>query len=483
MKKVRVRYAPSPTGHLHIGNARTALFNYLFAKHYNGDFVLRIEDTDIARNVEGGEASQIKYLNWLGIYPDESPQNPNPKYAPYRQMERLDIYKKYTDWLLEKGYAYKCFCTQEELDEEHARQEALGLAPRYNRKCCNLTPEEIKEKEAQNIPYTIRIKVPDNETYEFDDMIRGKVSFESKDIGDWVLVKANGIPTYNYAVVIDDHCMDITHVFRGEEHLSNTPKQIMLYKMFGWDVPRFGHMTLIVNENHKKLSKRDANVLQFMSQYEQLGYLPEAMFNFMALLGWSPEGEQEIFSHDELIKEFDEHRLSKSPSMFDQKKLTWINNRYIKAKPLDEIVDLCLPHLQKAYDLSDKSTKWIRKLIQTYQEQLSYGAEIVDLVKMFFNKLEIEPEAMEFIKSDASIKNTLKVFKEQIENLDDFVSDKIFACIKETQKLAGVKGKLLYMPIRIATTGIMHGPDLPVSLELLGKQVVIERLNDTINIL
>ena len=303
MKKVRVRYAPSPTGHLHIGNARTALFNYLFAKHYNGDFVLRIEDTDIARNVEGGEASQIKYLNWLGIYPDESPQNPNPKYAPYRQMERLDIYKKYTDWLLEKGYAYKCFCTQEELDEEHARQEALGLAPRYNRKCCNLTPEEIKEKEAQNIPYTIRIKVPDNETYEFDDMIRGKVSFESKDIGDWVLVKANGIPTYNYAVVIDDHCMDITHVFRGEEHLSNTPKQIMLYKMFGWDVPRFGHMTLIVNENHKKLSKRDANVLQFMSQYEQLGYLPEAMFNFMALLGWSPEGEQEIFSHDELIKE------------------------------------------------------------------------------------------------------------------------------------------------------------------------------------
>lgn len=478
MQKVRVRYAPSPTGHLHIGNARTALFNYLFAKHYHGDFVLRIEDTDIARNVEGGEASQIKYLNWLGIYPDESPQNPNPKYAPYRQMERLDIYKKYTNWLLEKGYAYKCFCSQEELDAEHERQQAEGKAPRYNRKCLHLTPEEIAEKEASGLPYTIRIRVPEDETYEFDDMIRGKVSFESKDIGDWVLVKANGIPTYNYAVVIDDHTMEITHVFRGEEHLSNTPKQIMLYRMFGWDVPRFGHMTLIVNENHKKLSKRDANVLQFMSQYEELGYLPEAMFNFMSLLGWSPEGEQEIFSHEELIAAFDENRLSKSPSMFDKNKLTWINNRYIKEKSLEEVVALCLPHLQKAYDLSNKSEQWLTKLIATYQEQLSYGAEIVPLTTMFFeNEFHMNEEAEQFLHSDASIKNTLEVFKNLLIHLQDYQKDNIFACIKETQKTANAKGKLLYMPIRIATSGLMHGPDLPVSLELLGKEVVLERLS------
>ena len=312
-------------------------------------------------------------------------------------------------------------------------------------------------------------------------MIRGHVSFESKDIGDWVLVKANGIPTYNYAVVIDDHTMDITHVFRGEEHLSNTPKQIMLYRIFGWKAPQFGHMTLIVNENHKKLSKRDANVLQFMSQYEELGYLPQAMFNYMALLGWSPEGEREIFSKEELIEVFSEKRLSKSPSMFDQAKLAWVNNRYIKELPLPDLIQLCLPHLQKHYDLSNKSKEWIEKLIATYQEQLSYGAEIVPLVSLFFTKeLQIDQEGMEFLKSDDSIKNTLNTFLNYLKDLETFTKDEIFMCIKETQKTAKVKGKLLYMPIRIATTGIMHGPDLAISLELLGKDTVLDRLNQTI---
>ena len=287
-----------------------------------------------------------------------------------------------------------------------------------------------------------------------------------------------------FLLVIDDHTMDITHVFRGEEHLSNTPKQIMLYKMFGWEVPKFGHMTLIVNENHKKLSKRDANVLQFMSQYEELGYLPQAMFNFMALLGWSPEGEQEIFDKDSLIEAFSETRLSKSPSMFDKAKLAWVNNRYIKELPLEEFVKLCMPHLEKAYDLSSKSKEWIEKLIATYQEQVSYGAEIVPLVELFFNnKFEIEAEADEFLHSDPNIKNTLEVFANLLVSLDDFTKDNIFACIKETQKTANAKGKMLYMPIRIATTGIMHGPDLAVSLELLGKDVVLERLKNTINTL
>ncbi len=484
MEKVRVRYAPSPTGHLHIGNARTALFNYLFAKHYHGDFILRIEDTDIARNVKGGEESQLKYLTWLGIIPDESPQNPNPKYAPYRQMERLEIYQKYTNWLLENGYAYKCFCSAEELEAEHELQEKAGLAPRYNRKCLHLSKEEIEQKEKAGLPYTIRLRVPENEVYEFEDMIRGHVSFESKDIGDWVLVKANGIPTYNYAVVIDDHTMDITHVFRGEEHLSNTPKQLMLYRIFGWKEPQFGHMTLIVNENHKKLSKRDANVLQFMSQYEELGYLPQAMFNFMALLGWSPEGEREIFSKDELIEVFSEKRLSKSPSMFDQAKLAWVNNRYMKELPLEEVKKLCLPHLKKHYDLSTKSDEWLEKLIATYQEQLSYGAEIVPLVSLFFHSdFQIDQEGIEFLKSDDAIKNTLSTFMSRLQTLQSFSKDEIFMCIKETQKLANAKGKMLYMPIRIATTGIMHGPDLAISLELLGKETVLNRLSQTLKII
>ncbi len=476
MKKVRVRYAPSPTGHLHIGGARTALFNYLYAKHYDGDFVFRIEDTDIERNIEGGEASQLENLEWLGIIPDESPINPNPKYGPYRQMERLDIYQKHTDWLLEKGYAYKCFCTPEELEQEHQRQTDAGIAPMYNRKCRHLTKEEIKAKEEAGMPYTIRIKVPENQIYEFDDMIRGHVSFESKDIGDWVLVKANGIPTYNYAVVIDDHSMDITHVFRGEEHLSNTPKQIMLYQMFGYDVPKFGHMTLIVNEERKKLSKRDESIMQFVSQYKEQGYLPDAMFNFMALLGWSPEGEEEIFTHDQLIKVFDEKRLSKSPSMFDQSKLKWVNNRYIKERSLEDIICLCRPFLEKKYDLTNKSSEWMNSLIALYHEQLSYGAEIVELVDMFFED-EITPnqEAIDFMKEER-INTTLQVFKEKLLAIDNFTKENIQEAIKATQKEAGVKGKMLYMPIRIATTGFMHGPDLTSSILLIGKSTIIQRL-------
>ena len=477
MERVRVRYAPSPTGHLHIGGARTALFNYLFAKHHNGDFIFRLEDTDVERNIAGGEASQLENLAWLGIIPDESPLKPIEKYAPYRQMERLDIYKKFTEELLEKGFAYKCFCTSEELEVEHEKQTVAGVAPMYNRKCANLTLEQVKELEDAGMPYTIRVRVPSNKTYEFEDMIRGHVSFESKDIGDWVLVKANGIPTYNYAVVIDDHTMDISHVFRGEEHLSNTPKQLMIYDMFGWTPPIYGHMTLIVNEQRKKLSKRDESIMQFVSQYKEQGYLPDAMFNFMSLLGWSPEGEQEIFTKEELIASFDEHRLSKSPSMFDKDKLTWVNNRYIKERPLEDIVALCKPYLQKAYDLSSKSEQWITDLVATYHDQLSYGAEIVDLVSLFFNDtLVIDEEAKE-VMQDESVPNTLKVFKEQLQQLDVLTKEDVQACIKATQKEAGVKGKMLYMPLRIATTGIMHGPDLASSIVLIGKEKVIERLS------
>lgn len=477
MKKIRVRYAPSPTGHLHIGGARTALFNYLYAKHHNGDFVFRIEDTDIERNIEGGEASQLDNLAWLGIIPDESPVNPNPKYAPYRQMERLDIYKQHIDWLLEKGYAYKCFCTSEELEEESERQKSLGMAPKYNRKCLNLTKEEVAKLEAEGKPYTIRVKVPANEVYEFDDMIRGRVRFESKDIGDWVLVKANGIPTYNFAVVIDDHTMEISHVFRGEEHLSNTPKQMMIYRMFGWEAPEFGHMTLIVNDKRKKLSKRDETIMQFVSQYKEEGYIPEAMFNFMSLLGWSPEGEQEIFSHEELIKVFDEKRLSKSPSMFDKEKLKWVNNRYVKELNEDQTLALCLPFLQEAYDLSAKDETWLKQLVMAFHDQLSYGKEIVELSRMFFeHKVELDDEEKEVMNNE-TVTNTLAVFKSHIEALDTINADDVKGCVKATQKEANVKGKLLYMPLRIAITGYMHGLDFTTSVVLLGKEEVCKRLS------
>ena len=476
MKRVRVRYAPSPTGHLHIGNARTALFNYLFAKHYDGDFVLRIEDTDIERNVEGGEESQLYYLDWLGIVPDESPQNPNPKYAPYRQMERLDMYQEYVEILLEKGDAYKCFCTSEELEEDYQRQKDAGYAStRYNRKCCSLTKEEVEQYEKEGKPFTIRVKVPDHETYEFKDMIRGTVKFESKDIGDWVLIKANGIPTYNYAVVIDDHTMEITHVFRGEEHLSNTPKQMMIYNMLGWEYPEFAHMTLIVNEQHKKLSKRDNTIMQYLSQYKEHGYLPEAMFNFMALLGWSPEGEQEMFAKEELIKVFDERRLSKSPSMFDKNKLTWVNNRYIKEMPLEDVVTLAKPFLLGAYDCSEKSDQWIQELIGLYQEQLSYGAEIVPLTELFFAPYQIVDEAKE-IAAEESTKLVSAEFLKLLENTEIWSPETVKNILNQTKENTGIKGKPLFMGLRVAITGEMHGPDFINTVYLLGKEIVKERL-------
>ncbi|WP_102693525.1 glutamate--tRNA ligase [Rummeliibacillus pycnus] len=478
--KVRVRYAPSPTGHLHIGGARTALFNYLYAKHYDGDFILRIEDTDVARNIEDGEASQIENLAWLGIHPVESPVIGGP-YAPYRQMERLDIYKEYAEKLVDMGMAYKCFCTSEELEAEREAQRANGVAaPMYKGTCRHLSAEEIAEKEATGMPYTIRFKVPENETYTFDDLIRGEVTFESKDIGDWVIMKANGIPTYNFAVVLDDHMMAMTHVFRGEEHLSNTPKQLMIYRAFGWEAPRFGHMTLIVNENHKKLSKRDESIIQFISQYKDLGYLPEAMLNFLALLGWSPEGEEEIFTAEELIAQFDEKRLSKSPSMYDTHKLKWMNNQYMKKLSHEEVVALALPFLQKEgllpQELTAEQHEWASKLIGLYHEQMSYGAEIVELTRMFFTEeLEYNDEEKEVLAGE-QVPEVMAAFKAQLEALEEYEPAEIKKAIKAVQKETGHKGKNLYMPIRIAATGEMHGPELNDALVLLGKETVLNRI-------
>lgn len=484
-KPVRVRYAPSPTGFLHIGGARTALFNYLYAKHHNGTFVVRIEDTDIERNVEGGEASQLDNLRWLGIIPDESIDIGGP-YAPYRQMERLDIYKEHAEKMLEQGHAYKCFCSSEELEASREAQKARGVAaPTYDGKCRHLTAEEVAEKEAAGIPHTIRMRVPENVTYSFTDLVRGDVSFESKDVGDWVLVKANGIPTYNYAVVLDDHFMEMTHVFRGEEHLSNTPKQMMVFDAFGWEYPRFGHMTLIVNEDRKKLSKRDESIIQFVAQYKDLGYLPEAMFNFFGLLGWSPEGEEEIFSHDEFVKLFDEKRLSKSPSMFDKTKLTWMNNQYIKKLSPEDVVALALPHLQKAgllpAELTAEQHAWVSELISLFHEQMSFGAEIVELTAQFFNdEVSYDEEAKEVLAGE-TVPQVMAAFKVQLENLESFDAASIKAAIKAVQKETGIKGKNLFMPIRVAIMGEMHGPELPNSISLIGKAKAIARVEQFAN--
>lgn len=479
-QEVRVRYAPSPTGQLHIGGARTALFNYLFARHYDGKFIIRIEDTDIARNVESGELSQIENLTWLGIEHDES-IDIGGEYGPYRQTERLDLYKGYADEMLEKGHAYKCFCTPEELEAKRDAQKEAGIAaPMYDGTCRHLTAEQVAEKEAAGQSYNVRVRVPEDTTYKIDDLVRGEVTFESKDIGDWVMVKTNGIPTYNFAVVVDDHLMKISHVFRGEEHLTNTPKQLMIFDVFGWDHPRFGHMTLIVNEDRKKLSKRDESIIQFITQYKDLGYLPEAMFNFFALLGWSPVGEEEIFSHDELVEQFDESRLSKSPSMFDTDKLTWMNNQYIKKLSLEEVIDLTLPHLQAAglvsEDMSSEEQAWVHDLIALYHGQLSFGAEIVELSAQFFHDTLEYDEAASEILAGEQVPEVMVSLKTQLEELETFDAPSIKVAIKAVQKETGHKGKNLFMPVRVVATGETSGPELPDAIALIGKEKIIQRV-------
>jgi len=483
-KDIRVRYAPSPTGHLHIGNARTALFNYLFARSKNGTFVIRIEDTDKKRNIEGGEESQLKYLKWLGIDWDESIDK-DGGFGPYRQSERNDIYQKYYIDLLERGLAYKCYCTEEELEAEREAQIARSEMPRYSGKCSLLTKEEQQKLEQEGRKPSIRFKVPKGKVYAFHDMVKGDVSFESDGIGDFVIVKNDGTPTYNFAVAIDDYLMKISHVLRGDDHISNTPKQLMIFEAFGWEAPVYGHMTLIVNENRKKLSKRDETIIQFIEQYEELGYLPEALFNFIALLGWSPVGEEEIFSKDQFIEIFDPARLSKSPAVFDQQKLAWMNNQYMKKLDLSKVVELSLPHLIKAgrvsETLSQQDRKWVESLVSLYHEQMSYGAEIVELSEMFFkDDLEYNLEAREVLDEE-QVPEVLNAFVQEIKNLEVFEASEIKTAIKAVQKETGQKGKKLFMPIRVAVTGQTHGPELPNAIELLGKERVINRIESLLN--
>lgn len=479
MTEVRVRYAPSPTGHLHIGNARTALFNYLFAKHHGGKLVIRIEDTDVKRNVAGGEENQLTYLKWLGIEWDES-VDVGGDYGPYRQTERLDIYRKYWEELLDKGLAYRCYCTEEELELEREEQMARGETPRYSGKHRDLTPEQCAAYEAEGRQASIRFRVPEGRTYTFDDLVKGQITFQSETSGDFVIVKKDGIPTYNFAVVLDDHLMNITHVLRGEDHVSNTPRQLMIYEAFGWEPPVFGHMTLIVGENHKKLSKRDESVIQFIEQYDDLGYLPEAMFNFITLLGWSPEGEEEIFSKEELISIFDAKRLSRSPAVFDTNKLAHLNNHYIKNADPDRIAALAIPHLQKAsrlpVELAPEQEAWAKALVALYQEQMTAASDIVGLSDLFFRThLELDAEAAAVLSGE-QVPEVLSAFLAKVEALSDYTAENIAVLIKEVQKETGHKGKNLFMPIRVALTGQMHGRDLNQTIYLLGQDRTIDRL-------
>lgn len=457
MKRIRTRYAPSPTGYLHIGGARTALFSYLFAKHAGGDFIIRIEDTDHARNVENGEDSQIDNLAWLGVMPDESPRNPVEKYGKYRQSEKLDRYKEIINDMVEKGDAYKAFDSSTELTEQRAEQEKEGIFSfRYDKEWLKITDKEKKRREEAG-EYAIRVALPKNKNYTWKDIVRKNITVNTSEIGDYVILKQDGYPTYNFAVVVDDHDMEISHVLRGEEHITNTPKQMAIYDLLGWETPEFGHLTIITNMEGKKLSKRDNSVKQFIEDYKNEGYHAHAIFNFLALLGWTHPQAKEKLSLEELIESFDYNRLSKSPSKFDIKKMEWFSKEYIKNTSNSEI--------ESRLDLGDKDENWKDLFIETYKQNAITFPQIQTSFEIY-KDVSVKPsEKSEVIKAFASELNKR-----------EFTPESIQESVNATKASTGAKGKELFMPIREITTYQEHGPELAKAIYLFGEELIKERL-------
>ena len=479
-RKVRVRFAPSPTGALHIGGVRTALYNYLFARQHGGELVFRIEDTDSHRFVPGAEEYILESFKWLGIQFDEGVSF-GGEHGPYRQSERRDIYKKYVQQLLDNGKAYIAFDTPEELEAKRAEIQNFQYDAHTRmqmRNSLTLSKEEVDQLIADGKQYTVRFKIEPGQEIHVNDMIRGDVKVMSDILDDKVLYKsADELPTYHLANIVDDHLMEISHVIRGDDHIANTPKQLMVYEALGWEAPEFGHMTLIINsETGKKLSKRDTNTLQFIEDYRKKGYMPEAVFNFIALLGWNPGGEDEIFSREELIKLFDEHRLSKSPAAFDQKKMDWMSNEYIKNADFDTIFAMAKPFLEEAGRLTDKA----EKLVELYKPQMKSVDEIIPLTDLFFEDFPELTDAEKEFMAGETVPTVLEAFKAKLEAMsdEDFKSENIFPQIKAVQKETGIKGKNLFMPIRIAVSGEMHGPELPDTIYLLGREKSIEHIDN-----
>ena len=394
--------------------------------------------------------------------------------------------------LLDKGLAYKSYMTEAELHVEKEAQVAAGHLPRHVYEYEGMSEEEIRkvqsEKEKAGIPSCVRIREHKDHIYEWDDMVKGKISFLGKNMysADWVIEKADGYPTYNFCVVIDDHLMDITHILRGDDHVNNTPKQLMVYEAFGWDVPKMGHMPLIMNAaTGKKLSKRDKNTLQFIEDYRSKGFLKEAVFNFISMLGWNPGGNEELFTREELIKLFDEKRMSSAPAAFDQNKLNWINSQYVKKLSEQEFIDLCLPFMERAGRLSSETSESerarIEKIIALFHQQLQYGEQIIELTNIFFEQIDLSEKNKKFVEtSDAQ--QVIKCFRDKLAQLpeSEFIEEKIVQLIKEVSKALNINGKNLWMPLRIALSREEHGPELDRFTVLLGLKPALERLDQTI---
>lgn len=475
---VRVRFAPSPTGYLHIGGARTALFNWLFARKHNGKFILRIEDTDKERSTEESLKEILRSLRWLGINWDEGPDIGGP-HGPYFQSQRLDIYIKYVDKLLQDKKAYKCFCTKEELEADRKKAEVEKRAFKYSGKCRDLTEDEIRKKEKAGMPYTVRIKIEQTGETVIKDKIRGDVVFQNSVLDDFIILRADKMPVYNFVVVVDDALMGITHVIRGEDHLSNTPKQIHIYKALGFPVPEFAHIPLILGPDKSKLSKRHGETSCGM--YEKKGFLQEAFINYLALLGWSPEGEKTEMSINEIIREFSLEKVHKAGAVFDNQKLLWLNGVYIREKNIDELTESCLPYLKESRLISEEDIKnryeYIKRVVQLQQEKIKTLSEISQLSDYFFkDEINLTDDAKKVLeKNKHDIKKVLEILKNIILEVGTDKS-KVEEKIRPDMENVGIKPKVYMHIIRVVLTGTTIGPGLFDVIETLGRDVCLKRI-------
>ena len=478
MSKVRTRFAPSPTGRMHVGNLRTALYAYLIAKHEGGDFLLRIEDTDQERFVEGALEIIYRTLEDAGLKHDEGPDI-DKGYGPYVQSERQaqGLYMKYARQLIEKGEAYYCFCDKERL--ESLKQVVAGKEISvYDKHCLHLSKEEVEAKLAAGVPYVIRQNVPQEGTTKFEDDIYGTIEIPNSELDDMILIKSDGFPTYNFANVVDDHLMEISHVVRGNEYLSSSPKYNRLYNAFGWEVPVYVHCPLITDENHKKLSKRSGH-----SSYEDLleqGFLSEAIINYVALLGWCPPENREIYSLDELVKVFDYHHMSKSPAVFDINKLKWMNGEYMKAMDDDKFYEMALPYMKKAIT-RDLDFKKIAAMVKT---RIEIFPDIMPLIDFFEEVPEYDVAMYTHKKMKTNAETSLKVLKEIVpvlEAQEDYSNDALYELLVGFAKEHEYKNGYVMWPIRTAVSGKQMTPAGATEImEVLGKEESLKRLNDAI---
>ncbi|MFA6032588.1 MAG: glutamate--tRNA ligase [Myxococcota bacterium] len=475
-EKVRVRFAPSPTGYLHVGGARTALFNYLFARHTGGVFILRIEDTDRTRYQEGALKEIFDSLRWLGLSWDEGPEC-GGAHGPYFQSERLEVYRKHAHELIEKGSAYRCFCTSERLDQVRAVQEKAKQTTKYDRHCRQMSASEAERLAEAGTPHVIRLKVPDGREVRFNDLIRGEIVYQSDVLDDLVLFKTDGFPTYHLANVVDDHLMEISHVLRGDEWITSTPRHILLYEAFGWTPPVFAHMPVILSPEGGKLSKRKgaASVMD----YKKAGYLPQALFNFLALLGWAPGDDREVMSLQEMIDAFGLEKVNPKPAVFDEVKLEWMNHEYMRKLTVDEALDLVLPlwkELGFAGQDAPVNDPYLRAVVTQLKDRSKRITELAGNAAYFFRDPEDYEEAAvkKHFKGDAPA--VLAGIIEELEKDGEFTHvalEEKFRAMAEARGL-GV-GKIIH-PTRLSISGVSFGPGLFELMELLGKDKVLKRM-------